>query len=503
MNLFPFRSAWIAGCLPAVFLAGCAVGPDYHAPELPAQAPFRNQPLLEQRVSRLPAADMTTWWAGFGDKELETLVNRALAQNLDLAQAVARVNQARAMTTGARSALLPSGDLNAQASRNHQSLQDPIGQLASASPGFDRNSSLYQVDAGASWEVDIFGGLRRGLEAANAEQQTAVAQQAAVRLIVTSSAASGYIQLRTLQARLQVVESRVKTQTDLVRLLQLQYANGVVARLQLKQAEGVLATVSAQIPPLRSSIESTMNSLEVLSGVMPGALHQELAKVTPIPVAPGIDTAGGQADMLRRRPDVIAAERTLAASNARIGQAVADYYPKFSIGALLGSATHASGNLLSGDADQAQAVFGLRWRLFDFGRVKAEVEFAKGRDAQALAAYQQTLLQATADVENAMTQLVQSEKQNAVLEDGVRSLAEARAAAFSAFQQGSVSFIEVLDADDRLQQAQEQKLLAQSAASVAAVDCFKSLGGGWNAPRADVVAKAERRRGSPDDTVEN
>ena len=203
-----------------------------------------------------------------------------------------------------------------------------------------------------------------------------------------------------------------------------------------------------------------------------------------------VHAAGGRTDMLRRRPDVIAAERTLAASNARIGEAISDYYPKFSLGALLGSATNVSGNLLSGDSNLAQGVFGLRWRLFDFGRVKAEVEFAKGRDAEALAAYQQTLLQATADVENAMTQLVQSEQQNAVLEDGVRSLTEARQSAYSAFQQGSVSFIEVLDADDRLQQAQEQKLLAQSAAAVAAVDCFKSLGGGWNGPQGAVVAKA-------------
>jgi NodT family efflux transporter outer membrane factor (OMF) lipoprotein len=490
MKLSPHRIERCAWFLPAMLLAGCAVGPDYQAPESPGQASFRGQQSVEQRNSGLPVAAMSTWWAAFGDKELESLVNKALAQNLDLKQAVARVDQASALTLGARSALLPSGEFNAQASRTHQSLEDPSGRLASASPGFDRNSSLYQVGTGVSWEVDIFGGLRRGLEAADADQQAAVAQQAAVRLIVTSSAATGYIQLRTLQARLDVVQGREKTQADLVKLLQLQYAKGVVARLQLKQAEGVLSTVSAQVPPLRSAIESTMNSLEVLTGVMPGTLHQELASRAPIPTAPGIDTAGGRADMFRRRPDVIAAERTLAASNARIGEAIADYYPKFSLGALLGSATNVSGNLLSGDANLAQGVFGLRWRLFDFGRVRAEVEFAKGRDAQALAAYQQALLQATADVENSMTQLVQSEIQNAVLEEGVRSLTDARAAAFSAFQQGSVSFIEVLDADDRLQQAQEQKLLAQSAASVAAVECYKSLGGGWKAPPLTVIAKA-------------
>jgi NodT family efflux transporter outer membrane factor (OMF) lipoprotein len=487
MTFIPLRTARFARLLPALWLAGCTVGPDYHAPASPPPAAFRNQPALEQRVTSGPAADMSVWWAGFADPQLDSLIDQVLAQNLDLAQAVARVSQANALTLSARSALLPSGELNAQASRGHQSLEDPMGRLASGAPGFDRNSSLYQLDAGASWEADVFGGLRRGLEAADADRQATLAQQAAVRLMVTSSAARGYIQLRALQARQTVVQNRVNTQAELVKLMQLQFTRGVIAELQLRQAEGVLATVSAQVPPLRSAIESTMNSLEVLGGVAPGTLHETLARNAAIPVAPRIDNAGGQAEMLRRRPDVIAAERTLAASNARIGEAIADYYPKFSLGALLGSATTVSGNLLSSDANLAQGVFGLRWRLFDFGRVKAEVEFAKGRDAEALAAYQQTLLQATADVENAMTQLVQSEQQNTLLQGGVRSLTQARAAAYSAFQQGSVSFLEVLDADDRLQQAQEQQLLAQAAASVAAVDCFKSLGGGWNAPSATVA----------------
>ncbi len=493
MTSLPLRIVWLAPLLPVLYLAGCSVGPDYQARAIADAAPFRHQALIEQRRSSEPAADMSVWWAGFSDPGLEALVNQVLAQNLDLAQAVARVSQANALTLAARSALLPSGDFYASASRAHQSLEDPMGRLASSAPGFDRNSSLYQLGAGASWEADVFGGLRRGLEAADAERQATMAQQAAVRLMVSASAARGYIQLRALQSRQAVVESRVRTQTDLVTLMQLQYARGVIAQLQLKQAEGVLATVSAQLPPLLSSIESTMNSLEVLSGVAPGTLHGVLAGRAPIPSAPRIDTAGGQAEMLRRRPDVIAAERNLAASNARIGEAIADYYPKFSLGALLGSATTVGGNVLSSNANLAQGVLGLRWRLFDFGRVKAEVEFAKGRDAEALAAYQQTLLQATADVENAMSQLLQSEQQNALLQGGVQALADARSAAFTAFEQGSVSLLEVLDADDRLQQAQEQQLLAQASASIAAVDCFKSLGGGWDAPSEAVVAKAVYR----------
>ncbi len=189
---------------------------------------------------------------------------------------------------------------------------------------------------------------------------------------------------------------------------------------------------------------------------------------------------GSPAELLLRRPDLIVAERRLAATNARIGEAMAEYYPSFSLSGLIGSATTiASGNLLSGGASQAAGVLGLRWRLFDFGRIDAQIQLAKGRDAEALAAYRQAVLRATEDVENAFSALANRSEQVSVLARGLDSLGRARASSFAAYQRGTASLIDVLRADDAVLQLADAKAQAQTEAALAAVAAFRSLGGGW------------------------
>jgi outer membrane protein TolC len=222
-----------------------------------------------------------------------------------------------------------------------------------------------------------------------------------------------------------------------------------------------------------------MNALDVLLGVQPGTHRAELQVAAPIPAAPGIAAVGNPADLLRRRPDLIVAERRLAASNARIGVAVSDYYPKFSLGALVGSATTTGGNLFNGPANQAQGVLGLRWRLFDFGRVDAEISAAKGQRAEALAAYRQAALRASEDVENAFSALVKREQQERILTSGEDSLARARQASFAAYKGGVVSLIEVLDADANLLAVRDAQAQARTETARAAVASFRALGGGW------------------------
>lgn len=190
--------------------------------------------------------------------------------------------------------------------------------------------------------------------------------------------------------------------------------------------------------------------------------------------------AGGPAALLRRRPDIIAAERTLAASNARIGAAMSEYYPKFSLSGLLGTATTAAGGLFGGNATQANGVLGLRWRLFDFGRVDAEIKAAKGRNAEALAAYRLTVLRASQDVEDAFSTLVQQEARAAMLTQGELSFTRARATSDTAYRGGVISLIEVLDADRRLLETRDGAIQARAAASRGAVASFRALGGGWN-----------------------
>jgi outer membrane protein TolC len=214
-----------------------------------------------------------------------------------------------------------------------------------------------------------------------------------------------------------------------------------------------------------------------------------LAEAGAIPVAPQIHDSGTPGDLLRRRPDLIAAERRLAASNARIGVAVAEYYPKLSLSGMLGSATSvASGNLFTGSASQAAGVLGLRWRLFDFGRIDAQIDLAKGQDAELLGAYRLAVLRATEDVENALSALAKREEQASVLAQGVDSLGRARSASFAAYQQGVVSLIEVLQADDNLLRASDAKAQAQTEAARAAVMAFKALGGGWEPSESRAVA---------------
>jgi NodT family efflux transporter outer membrane factor (OMF) lipoprotein len=469
----------IAALILAGLATGCAVGPDYVRPDIPFPATYRGQAAVDQRQATA-GVDSAAWWTGFGDPQLTRYVTLALEQNLDLAQAAARVAQARAGLGAANAALLPYGGVTGQAARAYQSVETQTGRILNASPGFERYGNAYEANAGASWELDLFGGLRRGREAALAEYQASEAGVAATRLAVAAQTADIYITVRGLQARLDVARKQVQTQQELVRTTTLLYGKGLAAELQLKQAEGALAQVQASIPVLEAGLEAAMNALDVILGAQPGVHRAELMASGSIPLAPQIANAGTPAELLRRRPDLIVAERRLAASNARIGAAIAEYYPKFSLSGMIGSATTVSaGNLFTGGASQAAGILGLRWRLFDFGRIDAQISQAKGQEAEMLAAYRLAALHATEDVENAFSALVKREEQAAILGQGVDSLGRARSASFAAYQKGVVSLIEVLQADENLLRASDARVQAQTESARSAVAAFKALGGGW------------------------
>jgi NodT family efflux transporter outer membrane factor (OMF) lipoprotein len=471
----------LALLLSAGVLTGCAVGPDYKAPEIALSPTFLGQ----QGIDRRPVqhqADLTIWWAAFNDPLLTRFVALALEQNLDIAQTAARVAQSRAALRYADAALLPAANASISAARAYQSVETPLGQVLNATPGFDRYGSSYEANLGASWEIDVFGGLRRGQEAARAAYEASEAGAVATRLAVAAQTADVYVMIRGLQARIAIARQQVETRRRLLAMVRLQYEKGIAAELQMNQAEGSLTQAEAQIPVLETGLDSAMNALDVLLGVQPGSYRTELALLAPVPTAPALAGTGTPAEMIRRRPDLIAAERRLAAANARIGVALAEYYPKFSLAALLGSATAiASGNLFTGAASQAQGVLGLRWRLFDFGRVDAQIDAARGQEAEALAAYRLAVLRAAEDVENAFSALVKREAQLAILTRGEASLTRARENSFAAYQGGVVSLIEVLDADGNLLQVRDAKAQAQTEAARSAIASFRALGGGWDA----------------------
>ena len=481
------RAAWLgwglaAGLVAASFfwlgLSGCAVGPDYQRPETKLQD-FHSAVAVEAQAAGARAPDLDAWWQGFNDPMLSGLVQRAQAQNLDLAAALARVQQARGVASEAGAQLLPTADLDVQAARIHQSLESPLGQAGSSLPGYNRNQSDYALGLGASWELDLFGGLRRGSEAASAEADAAVAEQAGTRISVTADTADAYLRIRGDQARIAVAERQVATDEHLLDLVNQRFGHGLAAVREGAQAEALLSQARASLQPLRIDLEAQMNRLDVLLGQQPGTSAAELQAPQDIPAVPGIPAGDKPVEVLRRRPDVIAAERRLAASNARVGQAVAEYYPHLSLSGLLGYEASHPGDLFKTATFQPEAAAGLRWRVFDFGKVGAEVTQAKGSKAEALARYQQTVLHAAEDVENAFTSLVQLENHRQELHNEVAALTRARDSSQEAYQGGVIALTDVLDADRQLLVAQDQLAQTQADSGRAAVGAFRALGGGW------------------------
>ncbi len=460
-------------------LAGCVVGPQYKGPPATNLSSFHNREAVESRQIQTPSPPMDTWWVGFNDPVLTRIVDRALAQNLDLASSLARVEQARAAAREAGAALLPAGTAVTAASPLRQSLNSPIGAIGRYLPGYQRNQTLYDIGVGAQWELDLFGGLRRATEAARDEAEVAEAQQLGVRISVAADVADAYFQARGDQARLAIAQSQVETDARLLELVRLRFSRGAAAEKEVAQAEALLAEARATIPPLHIALEAQFNRLDVLMGAQPGTYAAEISERTGIPRAPAIPPGQDAAELLRRRPDIIAAERRLAASSARIGVAVAEYYPKLSLAGLLGFESLDSGRLLKAESFQPEATAGLRWRLFDFGRVDAEVAQADSANAQALLEYRQTVLRATEDVENAFTSLAQLEIQARELENEVAALARARDASQESYLAGASSLTDVLDADRKSLAAQDELARTRADTDRAAVTSFRALGGGW------------------------
>jgi len=464
-----------ASSLALLLLSACAVGPNYTPPHLALADAFHAAPPSQQAA----AVPLKTWWTAFNDPGLERVVERVRGQNLDIAQAAARVSQSRAAAKAAGAALLPTISGQGDVSYTQQSLQSPIGEIGQHIQGFERDYPLYEAGVAASWEIDLFGGLRRAHEAAKADAVADIDRTEAVRVAMTAEAADAYLNARGLQARLDVARRQEGVQQDLAALLRRQVGEGVAPERELHQAQAALQDVSASIPPLVSALEAQFNRLDVLMGAQPGTYRAELEAPAAIPAAPAVATADGPAALLRRRPDVLAAEQRLVASNARIGAAISDYYPKVSLAGLFGGQSIDSRSVFAAGAIQNQVGAAVSWRLFDFGRVDAEVAAARGKQAEDLAAYRLTVLHATEEVENAFTDLNQQQSRAASLAREVDELTAARGQAQQAYEEGVLSLIEVRDVDRNLLTASDQLAPARAGAARAAVAVFRALGGGW------------------------
>jgi NodT family efflux transporter outer membrane factor (OMF) lipoprotein len=472
--------AVIALVLMSAGLSGCMVGPDYQAPDT-ALVPFHNQG-TDGAADPAAVQNLATWWYGFDDPQLVSIVDQVLAQNLDLVASLARVEQARAVASAAGAELYPTVDFVGSATKQRQSLQSPLGSLGRNLPGYERNQKDLTAGASASWEIDLAGGLRRGASAAEAEAQAAEAAHLGTRISVVAEAADAYVQIRGYQARLAVAADQISTDEHLLDLVQVRRRLGDVDEREVAQAQALLKQARATVPLLRIALEAQFNRLDVLMGKQPGRSATELASASQIPSLPAIKDSLAPADVLRRRPDIIAAERRLAASNERIGEAIADYYPKVSLSGALGYESITGRHMFTERAFQPSIGGLVRWRLFDFGKIDAEVAQAKGANAEALAQYRQSVLRACEDVENALVSLSQTEQRREELAGEVSALTRARDLSETAYKSGAIPLTDVLDANRELLTARDSLNSTEADSSRAAVTLYRAMGGGWQGP---------------------
>ena len=374
----------------SALLAGCTVGPDYRRPEVKLATGFTPAPATTASAP----VDLAEWWRGFNDPVLTGLIDRALATNLDLEQAAARIDQAGAGLGLARAALLPSGDVQASYTRSRESVAAPPGVFLKGLPGgFPRDQDNFLLQTSASWEIDLFGGNRRGVEAARGQLAAAVAGAQATRVSIAGGVADAYVSARQLQAQLANVEAQLVNQRRQTALNDLLAVRGVIATADRDRSRSQLDDAETQLPRLRAALTQTANAIDVLLGDAPGTNRALFATLAPIPQGP-VPAVGEPGDLLRNRPDVIAAEASLRAANARIGQSIAEFFPKLSLNGLFGFTSLTGSRFLTDDANQARATAGLRWRIFDFQRIDAEIRNARGGYREQLAAYRDGVLKA-------------------------------------------------------------------------------------------------------------
>jgi NodT family efflux transporter outer membrane factor (OMF) lipoprotein len=461
-------------------LSGCqSVGPDYRVPE--ARVPEAWHAGAAGGLEP-GAPEVEGWWRAFGDPLLDELVLRAARQSLDLREAMARVREARALRAAAAGERWP--DLDAQGSFESRGESDntPLGS-------FVPDTEILTAGFDAAWELDLWGRVRRSVEAAGAELEASVEDARDVAVLVAAEVARGYVELRALQRRVALAAENVALQEQTLELVSGRYEAGLVSEGDLTQARVNLETTRARLPALETARTAAEHRLAVLIGEPPGALSAELRDARPIPVPPLAVAVGVPADLLRRRPDVRRAERLLAAETARIGVAEAELYPELSLRGSLGLASDPASDLLESDS----AFFGigptLRWNLFDGSRLRQGVVAQEARAEQALARWERTVLLALEEAENAMAGFAGEQARLRSLSEAVLQAGAAVELARTQYTEGLSDFQAVLVAERALADLEDELARSEATAATTFVALQKALGGGWTRGAVHVAAR--------------
>ncbi len=458
------RTLLIAGVSLAA--TACAVGPVYRAP---LEAPVAVTPVGGSLVA--PSTPEASWWATFGDPELDSLITRALASNLDVRIALDRVHEARALFHDSQLGLFPRVTTDAGYQRSREQV-----------PGFTtKPADIEQADLGfdATWEIDLFGRVRHEVESARADADAARADLRNAQVTMVAEVARNYLQLRGAQARRAVAEENAGTERDTLRLTQVQYELGRGDPVDVESARARLNATEADIPALRTAEAQAAHRLAVLVGQRPGALDTELAAATAAvrQAPPTALVIGDATTFLRRRPDVQAAERRLAAETARTGVATADLFPRVNVTGFVGFLSGDVSSLFKGGSHAWSVSPTVTWPGLDLGGARARLRAQEARGDESLALYDQTVLRAIEDLQNALVAYRENQMQVASLAQQVTASRRAAELAHIRYKEGSIDFLRVLDAERTRLGAEDALAQAETDANVDVVSIYKALGG--------------------------
>jgi NodT family efflux transporter outer membrane factor (OMF) lipoprotein len=467
-------------CLAAL-LGGCAaVGPNYERPALEAPVQWAEG---GEKAEAAPALEQVAWWKTFGDPVLNGLIEQAAKTNLDLEQARARVVQARSDLVVAGAAGLPSANATASVTRSDASDNLPVAVRTGP-------STVYQAGFDASWEIDVFGGIRRSVEAAQARLQASVEDLRATLLTLLGDVARNYLDVRANQEQLAITRRNVEAQQETAAVTRERYRLGLTSYLDVAQAEAQKSATEANIPTFEAAIKQSIHRLGILLGREPNALKAELSAPSALPRLEGMIAVGLPSELLARRPDLRRAERQLAAASADIGVATAGLYPRFDLSLGLGLQADSTSKFSEISSRYWSVVPGVALPLFDGGKTRAIIEGRRAVYDESLARYRSAFLSALEDVENTLAAYSAEQARRRILADSVRSNEEAVTLANERYRRGLTTFLDVLTSENALFSA--QRSLSQSDANLLTnlIALYKALGGGWGA--ADVrLARAE------------
>ncbi|MFA5293344.1 MAG: efflux transporter outer membrane subunit [Phycisphaerae bacterium] len=446
-------------------ITGCMVGPDYHRPQVSVPSDWTGT-----AGQNTAAMDIVHWWTAFNEPNLTSLIERAVKSNLDLKQAESRLRQARAARRVVSAGLWPS--LNAGGSYTH-------AHSAGSAEFSGMTSDLWRTGLDAAWELDIFGGVRRNVEAAESDIQAAVEDQRDVMVTLVSEVALNYIELRRYQQEIVISRNNLKAQQRSAELTRQRFNSGLIGALDVANADAQVGNTASQIPMMEASARQTIYSLSVLLGLEPAALLEELSPTSTIPVTPPALPAELPSVLLRRRPDIRRAEAQIHAATARIGVATADLFPKFNLTASGGYQSNAMDTMINSRYGSWSLGPSVSWQIFNAGSVRANIEVRKALTEQALLAYQKAVLTALQDVENALVAYSKEQQRNKALEDTVTANRKAVELATQLYSQGQTEFLSVLDAQRSLYASENSLVQSTSNLSTDLVSLYKALGGGW------------------------